>query len=190
MADRSVFGASRCLFPSNTRTTGAQCIPDLAAELPLDDTYHSWVPRIQLLHAYIYAHIGDLPAMVSSPKPSSPPPAYTEIDQGQSSEVSRMDNNGPFPSASFPEHSGYGPTNIIQQQANLLPYYDPRSPYALAEASSRARWRFILAFCWAVLIIATLSILMGAELDIQKNPWNGDYLRRVVFGNADSWSSS
>ena len=90
----------------------------------------------------------------------------------------------------FSPHSGYGPTNIIQQQTHLLPYYDPRSPYAVAEASSRARWRFVGAFCWAILILAVASAVLGVEIDIQNNPWNGDYVRRVVFGNTDAWSTS
>ena len=139
--------------------------------------------------------------MSSPPKPASPPPAYTEIDPqsaGSSqtpAQPARIDGQFPapaeFPSSPLP-HPGYGPTNIIQQQTHLLPYYDPRSPYSMAEASARARWRFIGAFFWAILILGIVSLLMGVEVDIHNNPWNGDYWRRVVFGpgSTDAWRSS
>ena len=95
-----------------------------------------------------------------------------------------------IPSPAFPTHAGYGPTNIIQQATHVLPYYDPRSPYAIAEANSRARWRFVGAVCWAVLILALMSLVTGWEIDVHNNPWNGDYWRRIVRGNKDEWSSS
>jgi len=50
----------------------------------------------------------------------------------------------------------YGPTPIVQQQAALLPYYDPRSMYSVNEAAARARWRFVGAVFWAYGIIGVL----------------------------------
>jgi hypothetical protein len=57
----------------------------------------------------------------------------------------------------------FGPTPLLQSEPTLglLPYYDPRSPYAIAEATTRARWRFICASLWAVGIIALL-LAVGA----------------------------
>jgi len=66
----------------------------------------------------------------------------------------------------FPTRTVYGPTPI-QQQTQLLPYYDPRSPYAMAEANSRARWRFITAFLWAVALVGLMSFLTGYEVSLR-----------------------
>ena len=64
-----------------------------------------------------------------SSKPSSPPPAYTELPDAASSS-----HAPPAPAlrstTSPPPHAGYGPTPIAPP-TQLLPYYDPRSPYAL-----------------------------------------------------------
>ena len=62
-----------------------------------------------------------------------------------------------------PAHAGYGPTPIAQQ-AQLLPYYDPRSPYAVTAANQRARWRFIEAAVWAVVILSVVSFVTGWEV--------------------------
>lgn len=123
--------------------------------------------------------------MSSSPKPSSPPPAYTEIDPAQLPSSSAT----PHSPTAFSTHTGYGPTAITAQQQTILPYYDPRSPYALEEATSRARWRFIGALFWAVLILALTSFLLGVEVDIQREPWRGNRVR-IGFGkgNTDPWS--
>ncbi|KAH9939248.1 uncharacterized protein BXZ73DRAFT_99451 [Epithele typhae] len=59
-------------------------------------------------------------------------------------------------------HSSWGPTPIAQQAA-LLPYYDPRSPHAVAAAATRARWRFVSAALWAVLILSVIKPLLVAS---------------------------
>ena len=122
--------------------------------------------------------------MSSTPKPSSPPPAYTEIDPTQLPSSSAT----PQSPTGFATHQGYGPTSITAQQQTILPYYDPRSPHAIAEATSRARWRFIGALVWAVLILAFASFLLGIEVDIQRQPWRGNRIR-IGFGkgNTDPW---
>ncbi|KAI0638597.1 hypothetical protein C8Q77DRAFT_1154219 [Trametes polyzona] len=106
-----------------------------------------------------------------SGKPLTPPPAYSEHpDPGQqhvspnhSSSTSPYSPSGaPLP---FPAHAGYGPTPIAQQ-TQLLPYYDPRSPYAIAEAAARARWRFIEAVLWAVFILGVVSFVTGWEIQV------------------------
>ncbi|KAG2155062.1 uncharacterized protein EDB93DRAFT_1063890, partial [Suillus bovinus] len=53
----------------------------------------------------------------------------------------------------------FGPTPLLQSDPTLglLPYYDLRSPYAIAEATSRARWRFINASLWATVIFMWLA---------------------------------
>ncbi|KAI0080630.1 hypothetical protein K474DRAFT_1657430 [Panus rudis PR-1116 ss-1] len=98
----------------------------------------------------------------STGKPSSPPPAYTEYpDTPQlaaevaSSSITRL------------PHPAYGPTPIPQQQTHLLPYYDPRSSYSLSEAATRARWRFLGAVVWAIIILAIAGVFMGVELRLQ-----------------------
>ncbi|OCH94493.1 hypothetical protein OBBRIDRAFT_831735 [Obba rivulosa] len=111
-------------------------------------------------------------------KPSSPPPAYTEFAEPHSHpapshsrahlpaapESTPPSASGPAPLPSvFPTHVPYGPTPIAQQAA-LLPYYDPRSPHAIAESESRARWRFIGAFMWAVIILALVGVATGYEV--------------------------
>ncbi|GJE87481.1 hypothetical protein PsYK624_035640 [Phanerochaete sordida] len=123
--------------------------------------------------------------MSSSPKPASPPPAYTEVDPAQLAESSSATPQSP---TGFSTRQGYGPTSITSPQQTILPYYDPRSPYAIAEAASRARWRFIGAFLWAVVILAFVSFLLGIEVDIQREPWRGNRIR-IGFGkgNTDPW---
>ncbi|KIP10412.1 hypothetical protein PHLGIDRAFT_18331 [Phlebiopsis gigantea 11061_1 CR5-6] len=123
--------------------------------------------------------------MSPSTKPSSPPPAYTEVDPTQHASSSAPTPQSP---TVFTTHGGYGPTSIMTQQQTILPYYDPRSPHAAAEAALRARWRFIGAFCWAVLILAFTSFLLGIEVDIQREPWRGNRVR-IGFGkgNTDPW---
>lgn len=139
----------------------------------------------------------------SIPKPPSPPPSYTEVDASQYSGSSRppvsshhnhqhhshQHQHGHHHNAlgsplAFPAHPGYGPTPIANQHTHVLPYYDPRSPYAIAEANSRARWRFVGAFIWALLILAILSVLCGVEVQIQRQPWRGWWLGS---GNSDPW---
>ncbi|EMD40342.1 hypothetical protein CERSUDRAFT_91054 [Gelatoporia subvermispora B] len=124
---------------------------------------------------------------MSDHKPSSPPPAYTEFAEPPSGSQPAASHTQPGPSYSqprppaapestppsasgpaplpptFPTHAHYGPTPIAQQAA-LLPYYDPRSPHAIAESESRARWRFVGAFMWAVVILALVGVASGYEV--------------------------
>jgi hypothetical protein len=131
--------------------------------------------------------------MTSSQKPSSPPPAYVEVDPSQQ-HASSSRPQPPPQSASYPadpsslHHTAgyYGPTPILaQQQTHILPYYDPRSPYSVTEATSRARWRFLGALFWALLILSVTSAICGMEVEIQRHPWRGWW---VIFGgNNDPW---
>ncbi|KAI0650844.1 hypothetical protein C8Q79DRAFT_945346 [Trametes meyenii] len=98
-----------------------------------------------------------------SGKPLTPPPAYSEHPQmyPQRTSANQSASTSPYTPVGqplpFPAHAGYGPTPIAQQ-TQLLPYYDPRSQYAVEEATTRATWRFIEAVLWALL---TLGLAMG-----------------------------
>ncbi|TFK93630.1 hypothetical protein K466DRAFT_537729 [Polyporus arcularius HHB13444] len=106
-----------------------------------------------------------------SAKPLTPPPAYSEHAGSDQQHLSTnqaapsISSGSPVSPLSFPAHAPYyGPTPIAQQ-AQLLPYYDPRSPHAVAEANHRARWRFISAAIWAVAILAFVSFMTGLQVE-------------------------
>lgn len=130
-------------------------------------------------------------ASQSQPLTPNPPPAYTDSlptfiitfptspmpqypDQGYFAPLSSPPlSSSPLALPAFsqnPPQSHFGPTPISssQQQGLLnipLPYYDPRSPYAIEQALSRARWRFFGGFLCAVGILATVTagMLVGEE---------------------------
>ena len=107
-----------------------------------------------------------------SGKPLNPPPAYSEHPephQLSANQAGSTSTSSPVsPGLSFPAHAPYyGPTPIAQQ-TQLLPYYDPRSPYAVAEANHRARWRFITAALWAVAILTFVSFITGWEVEAMR----------------------
>jgi len=56
----------------------------------------------------------------------------------------------------------------VQQEALLLPYFDPRSAFALQEAAARAKWRFLLALIYALIIMFVLGIATGAEISVEE----------------------
>lgn len=129
----------------------------------------------------------DSSSPTSQSKPSSPPPPYTEIADPAlyaqpSTSVPVGGPNAPA-SSPFPTRTAYGPTPI-QQQTQLLPYYDPRSPYAIAEANSRARWRFLVAFVWAVALVALMSLLTGYEVTLQ----TGGHIRHGGWMSGSDWA--
>lgn len=118
-----------------------------------------------------------LPA--KQPIPPTPPPAYSESTMPGPGSNSRLyptsDQSAPsrayadqgffapLSSPPMPTHPLFGPTPIVQQQEALLPYYDSRSPYSLGQAVSRARWRFIGAVFYAVIIWMALLVVLGVE---------------------------
>ncbi len=107
------------------------------------------------------------------------PPAYTEL----ASETPPSSTT--FPASSTvrvqqpPEQHAhnYGPTpigvyypNSIQQPVDgstvgmavdYLPYYDPSSSHAIAEAEQRGRRRFFGALLWVVMICLVLGLIGG-----------------------------
>jgi hypothetical protein len=102
--------------------------------------------------------------------PASPMPTYS--DQGYFAPLSSPPlSANPLALPAFPQNppqTHFGPTPISnsQQQGLLnipLPYYDPRSPYAIEQAISRARWRFIGGLLYAVGIFAVVGMFVGAE---------------------------
>ncbi|KAI0686494.1 hypothetical protein BC835DRAFT_1235351, partial [Cytidiella melzeri] len=109
-----------------------------------------------------------------SQKPPSPPPAYAELDHpGQSTSSSQPHITSQPPAHRHPD-GYYGPTPLMAQpQTHILPYYDPRSQHSVAESTTRARWRFIGALLWALLILSVVSTVCGMEADIQRRPWRG-----------------
>ncbi|KIJ69933.1 hypothetical protein HYDPIDRAFT_104595 [Hydnomerulius pinastri MD-312] len=116
-----------------------------------------------------------------SANPDTPPPAYSihipgpnSQQQGPPSSQHSPQNTMPghypnraqslFSSSSGPQFAPpphFGPTPLMQSQPTLglLPYYDPRSPYSVEAAASRARWRFIGAALWAVGLIVLLLVV-------------------------------
>ncbi|GBE80116.1 hypothetical protein BKA93DRAFT_770946 [Sparassis latifolia] len=106
----------------------------------------------------------------SSAKTLSPPPAYSEFAESAQHQpyIPSRDATNVVLSASSgsQSHAGYGPTPIAQY-THLLPYYDLRSPYALAEAGSRARWRFVGAMVWAVAILLLAGFVTGYEVHLK-----------------------
>ncbi|KAG1755418.1 hypothetical protein EDB19DRAFT_1661192 [Suillus lakei] len=106
----------------------------------------------------------------SGVNPEVPPPAYSAPPHnlGPSGPLQRPSSPheripGAYPqrgssffganaTPSFIPPPNFGPTPLLHSDPTLglLPYYDLRSPYAIAEATSRARWRFICASLWAV----------------------------------------
>lgn len=119
-------------------------------------------------------------------KDDAPPPPYSALPSIDSTDASVERQSGstdpPLNEATiagaggvFPQqqqpHRAYGPTPIPQQlqQGVLLPYYDPRSPYAMQQAVSRARWRFAGALVWALGIWVAFGILTGGiVIDIRR----------------------
>lgn len=111
--------------------------------------------------------------------PASPMPAYP--DQGYFAPLSSpplSSNQLALPAfPQNPSHPNFGPTPISssQQQGLLsipLPYYDPRSPYAIEQAISRARRRFIEGVLCAVGILAAVSLLVVGQAWAERKTWH------------------
>lgn len=113
--------------------------------------------------------------------PEVPPPAYSAHphNSGSSGQVQRPSSPHERIPGAYPHHTSsffgssvtpsfippphFGPTPLLHSDPTLglLPYYDLRSPYAIAEATSRARWRFICASLWATGIVMWM-VAVGA----------------------------
>ncbi|KAG2115920.1 uncharacterized protein F5147DRAFT_384668 [Suillus discolor] len=89
--------------------------------------------------------------------PSSPGP-HERIPGAYPHRASSFFGSNATPSFIPPPPPHFGPTPLLHSDPTLglLPYYDLRSPYAIAEATSRARWRFICASLWATGIVMWL----------------------------------
>lgn len=82
-----------------------------------------------------------------------------------------------------PSQRVYGPTPLAASQSamtTVLPYYDPRSPWAMEAAASRARRRFFGALLWAFVIWLAIGSLVGGVVD--------DAGRRRVVGGGGTWA--
>ncbi|KAN0097575.1 hypothetical protein V8E55_002021 [Tylopilus felleus] len=122
-----------------------------------------------------------------SANPDTPPPEYSvHVPNQQSAPSSQhspantimMPGHYPYRAQSlfssstgpqFAPPSTFGPTPLMQSQPTLglLPYYDPHSSYSIEAATSRARWRFIGAACWAIALVACLLLPMALKaLDV------------------------
>ncbi|KAF8504222.1 hypothetical protein JB92DRAFT_781516 [Gautieria morchelliformis] len=67
-----------------------------------------------------------------------------------------------------PPQRVYGPTPLAASHAEtgtVLPYYDPRSPWAMQSATSRARRRFFAALFWGCVIWLAVGSLVGGVVD-------------------------
>lgn len=95
--------------------------------------------------------------------PDTPPPTYSESTALKVSPPRQAERPAPGSSSSFgvpgvfPVQPAMGPTPLAPGGPTVLPYYDPRSPYSLAEARVRARRRFF----WALLMALALFALGG-----------------------------
>jgi hypothetical protein len=96
-------------------------------------------------------------ASTSKDAPTTPPPTYDQsMVKGAPSSSAAANASTPAPPAvAAPPPAG--PTPITSQGVHLLPVHDPRSPHAMREAISRARWRFVYAF----LVAWGISLLFG-----------------------------
>ena len=131
------------------------------------------------IHTQLNTHI--MPTQSQS-KPPTPPPAYSEADSLFA--VPPVPQSGPMPSyadqpffAPLPSppshpHALFGPTPISQQQGLLIPYYDQRSPYAIEQATSRARWRFFGGVLWALGIFAIVLVIGGVQIWAGQRRWS------------------
>lgn len=90
------------------------------------------------------------------PKPNNtPPPAYSSL--------STSANEAPLGT----HRIQFGPTPISERQA-ILPYYDAQSPHSASIAASRAKWRFIEAFIWALVILWLLGLIGIGNIELRK----------------------
>ncbi|KAJ4479134.1 hypothetical protein J3R30DRAFT_2722469 [Lentinula aciculospora] len=121
----------------------------------------------------------------------TPPPAYTPNIAGSSS-LSQAQNGNP--GANFDPYSPYNsvnynpwatvPTPAHPNPVNSGPtpasalhipyaYYDPRSAHSLAEADTRAKWRFWLTLLW-VLGVWVLCGLLASWIEQRHPGWFED----------------
>jgi hypothetical protein len=103
-------------------------------------------------------------ASTSKDAPTTPPPTYDQsmVKGAPSSSAAANASTPAPPTVAAPPPAGpapppAGPTPITSQGVHLLPVHDPRSPHAMREAISRARWRFVYAF----LVAWGISLLFG-----------------------------
>jgi hypothetical protein len=76
----------------------------------------------------------------------------------------------PQPMPAPPPQRAYGPTPLLaapqqSQTTTALPYYDPRSPWAMQAAAARARRRFFGALFWGCVIWLAVGSLVGGAVD-------------------------
>ncbi|KAF8239018.1 hypothetical protein L208DRAFT_1386869 [Tricholoma matsutake] len=91
--------------------------------------------------------------------PSANPPPYNEYDSIASSQS--------IPPR--PVHNEFGPTPLTTQALTPYAYYDARSPYSLAQADSRARWRFIVTLLWALALWFAFGCLVSVQLTTRRH---------------------
>ncbi|KAG0709900.1 hypothetical protein DFH29DRAFT_20527 [Suillus ampliporus] len=120
----------------------------------------------------------ELPEQRSGVNAEVPPPAYSVHPHNSPSGPVQRPNSphqqipGAYPhrtqslfganaAPSFIPPPQFGPTPLLHSDPTLglLPYYDLHSPYAIAEATSRARWRFVCASLWAVGVMMLLLVV-------------------------------
>jgi len=93
---------------------------------------------------------------------TSPPP-YNVYDP-----AATLSSQSPVPPG--PAHN-FGPTPLTTQALTSYAYYDARSPYALAQADNRARWRLIVALLWAFGLWFAVACLLSVELTAHRHGW-------------------
>jgi hypothetical protein len=98
----------------------------------------------------------------NTPPPTQGPPAYTEADprSGSGQSLPELPTAGPQPA----HHASFGPTPLTTQPLIPYAYYDARSPYSVAQADMRARWRLIGALLWGFGLWAVIGLLVGVEV--------------------------
>ena len=127
--------------------------------------------------------------------PPSLPPTYAEVTATRPQQAQRGSQSpvtSPYPvqlplpqPASQHRHEtmpgppplrAYGPTPLAASQSAMmpvLPYYDPRSPWAMEVATSRARRRFFGALLWGFVIWLAIGSLVGGVVGDARRPRQG-----------------
>ncbi|KAH8096617.1 hypothetical protein BXZ70DRAFT_326603 [Cristinia sonorae] len=106
------------------------------------------------------------PNIHSSPSQQYPESPYYPHSPAPYSHHHHHPHHHPHPHQQYQHQHGYGPTPLVQQEAVLLPYFDPRSAFSIQEAATRAKWRFFLALVYAWAVLFVVGVVTGAEIQV------------------------
>jgi len=118
----------------------------------------------------VMAIVKDVVDVSGAPPPYAAPNNNVQHAGSSLSSPSQAGQFGPTPIGNYfphhvmhhPHHHGGGPTIAF------LPYHDPHSPYALAQAERRAMRRFWGALIWAIGVYMLMGMFAGSVADEAK----------------------